>query len=182
MSAPPGTTTPPSSNTNVYIMGGAILGFFVLCAGLLTQSLITLKIVTLNADYAYKAGATQRSPDSGSPDTSSRPGPGEESQPATELARMFMKDLQSANYSNAYGRTSENYQSQEDLKAFRERIQAAKIFTAYQSLSLTRAIGDKTGFETFSGRVKGPYGEGRFGLNVVQEGDGTWKVDSFGRD
>lgn len=186
MSAPPGTTNPAPSNTNTLLLGGVIVGMIVLCGGLFAQSLITLNIVTRHADYAFKAGATQPGNGSYRPatraDTGSGTDPGDDNPGAVQVARGFLKDLQTTNYGAAYARTSDGYKNQEDQKEFRERMESAKIFRGYQSLNLTRQLDGKAGFVTFRGFVKGPYGEGRFVLLIAQESDGSWKVDSFGKE
>lgn len=183
MSAPPGTTSPAPTNTSTFLLGGAVLGTIVLCGGLFAQSLITLNIVTRHADYAFKPGATrpsERPPDRTPPD--SRPDPVDGNQGATEVARGFLKSLQTADYGGAYARTTDNYKNQEDRKAFEDRMEQLKIFRAYQTLQLSRTTGGREGSQTIRGMVKGPYGEGRFVMELAREDDAAWRVDSFSRE
>lgn len=185
MSAPPGTTQPAPGNLNTYVLGGAIAGIVVLCAGLLTSSLITLNIVTRHADYAFRPGATQPRGTDRQPDT--RPDGGtipidDEDRGPLMAAQAFMADIKERRFDKAWNRGTSPFKTDESAKQFRQRLEADKVFLQHNTYKVTRVEeATKPGLSRYDVFFRGPGGEGHYNLEVRQE-DNTWRIDSFAKD
>jgi hypothetical protein len=185
MSAPPGTSKPAPANPNTFILGGAIAGIIVLCGGLFANSLITLNIVTRNADVVFKPGPTQpetpRTTPSTSRDDDDRGKLVDENSGSAKVAHAFLNDLKGGDYSKAWNRGTDRFKNNRDLSEFRKDMETARVFRGFNKLTMTRSIGGQAGATTFNGFVEGGSGSGRFVMEVVQEDDGTWRVDEFNK-
>jgi hypothetical protein len=186
MSAPPATR--PPGNPNTFVLGGAIAGLVVLCAGLLTSSLITLNIVTRHAAFAF---STQRRMEPETyrerePATQPETGTGvgeEEDRGPYAAAQAFVNDVKERRYEKAWNRGTNAFKTDENAQTFRQRLEADKAFTQHRTVSFRRVEdATKPGFSKYDVFFRGgPAGEGRYVLDVRREDD-SWRIDGFVRE
>lgn len=178
MSTTPGTN-PAQNNTPLLLMGGVVVGIVVLCGGMFVMALVTLQVVNKNAMGTY-AGIGTQSMSGGTPASSA--GTVDEGKPAHKVANDFMMHLRNGKLGDAYQLTSNGFQNTTSQEEFRKDIESDKLFRGFTQTSLSRMTGSTSDIVKFRGSVTGANGMARFALNVKEEDDGSWKVDSFGRE
>jgi hypothetical protein len=186
MSAP-ASTQPARNNPNTFVLGGAIAGIVVLCAGLLTSSLITLNIVTRHAAFAFSTQRrmeqeTREGPRETQPEGPSGSGEEEDNGPGL-AAQGFVNDVKartSDRYQKAWNRGTEAFKRDESAQRFRQRLEQDQGFAQHRAVSFRRVEeATKSGFVKYDVFFRGgPAGESRWVLDLRREDD-SWRIDSF---
>lgn len=175
-------SAPPNPKT-MFALAGAVVGIVVLCSGLMVMGLVSG--YALQRGHSY-ANATNRSPSSSpNPGVTVTTQPSSDDNPdAFKVARTFLNALKAGKYDDAYRLTSERLQGEEEQGDFRARLEKMTALREFTHTSLEKPRGRTIvpGKITLRGYVEGPRGNARFSIDVIQEDDGSWKVDGFSND
>jgi hypothetical protein len=178
MSTAPGATGPKTNNTQLYIMVGIIGAVVVLCGGFFAMSLFTMQVIGRGLDthrYAGGTGPTQEEPSSEQQPTKGL----SNAELARDVARQFTGYLQRRQVEKAHSLTLDTF---DDADEFRQRMDRDPVVYGSNETSLTRMSGGQPGEVDFTVVFRhATKGSSRYSMRVVEASDGTWKVQSFGR-
>ncbi len=179
MSTAPQPAPPWADNQKIFALGGLAVGVVILCSGLMGMVLVSSYALerghAIAANYASPTAPAARKVDPVPPKDD-----GDETDPF-KVARRFLNFLKVGRYEDAYRLTSERLHGEEDQNDFRDRVKKLAAFRNHTNLSLQRPTsGSFQGKATLHGYVDGPGGSSRFTLEMVQDEEGAWRVDSFG--
>lgn len=174
-------TAPPSANKSMVPLAAVLVGVVVLCSGLLGMALVSSYALERGHEYAVKPAApsgtsSKTTTPKAKPTDSTNENPGPK-----EVAYRFLDALKVGQYENAYRLASSQMQSEEGTQSdFEERVSKMPVLRGHRTAQLEMPTGRISGKVTIRVYVKGPKDQSaRFNMDVTEENDGSWKVNSF---